>query len=114
MSEMEARILERDVVRGCLEFLQYKGIMAWRQNSGAIPTGKGGYRSFRGMPGQSDIIGVLAGGRFLAIEAKRPKGGRLSPEQETFLDRVSDLGGLALVVRSTEELEADLKEAGII
>ena len=59
----------------------------------------------------SDIIGVAPGGKFLAIECKSAKG-KLSLVQEEFLERVDALGGVACVVRSVEELEKDLKEAG--
>jgi hypothetical protein len=61
--------------------------------------------------GSSDILGVLPGGRFLAVECKA-KGGKLSPEQERFLAEVRELGALALVVRGWEELDQALGQAG--
>lgn len=60
----------------------------------------------------SDILGVLPEGRFLACEVKKP-GGRLRPEQASFLDRVAELGGVALCVSSVEELQEDLKSLGL-
>ena len=60
--------------------------------------------------GVSDIIGILPkgvaasdGGRFLAIEVKRP-GGRVSPHQQQFIDRVNRMGGLGFVAYSVEDV----------
>ena len=64
-----------------------------------------------GKKGSNDILGVLPGGRFLAVECKA-KGGRLSPEQKQFLANVQELGGLAVVVRGWQELDEALTEAG--
>jgi predicted RecB family endonuclease len=58
-------------------------------------------------PGVSDILGVLKGGRFLAIEVKAAKG-RVSPHQQLFLDSINGAGGLAFVARSVEEVKAQL------
>lgn len=108
---LETRPLETQVLRACLDYLSYRGIFHWRANQGAIPLPGGGFRRFVGMKGISDILGVLPGGRFLAIECKRP-GGRESPSQVEFQERVVSLGGVAMCVSSVEELEEDLK--GII
>lgn len=110
---MQQKILERDVLKACLEFLQWKGIFAWRQNQGAIPTQSGQFRRFVGLRGVSDILGVLPGGTILCCEVKRP-GGKLSSFQKEFQKQVAELGGIACTVHSVEELEADLKEAGVL
>lgn len=114
-SSAQRKVKETEIVRACLDYLAARKIFAWRQNQGAIPTAHGGFRRFVGLRGVSDILGILPGGtgRFLAIEVKRP-GGRTSPEQETFLANVTALGGVACVAHSVDELEADLKEAGVI
>lgn len=104
---------ETEIVRACLEYLAVKKIFAWRQNQGVIPTGSGQFRRFAGLRGVSDILGVLPGGTILCVEVKSEKG-RESEYQEEFQKKVSDLGGVACVVRSVDELEADLKEAGVI
>lgn len=57
--------------------------------------------------GVADILGVLRGGRLLAIEVKAEKG-RLSPEQKLFLDQVNAAGGKAFVARSIEDVEREL------
>lgn len=55
------------------------------------------------MPGIADILGVLPGGRFLAIEVKRP-GSRLTVDQDAFLGKINASGGLAFMASSLEEV----------
>ena len=110
---MEAHLKETAIVRQCLDYLAARKIFAWRQNAAAVPLPGGGFRRFSGLRGVADILGVLDKGRFLAVEVKSPKG-KTSPEQDAFLDAVTALGGVACVVHSVDELEADLREAGVI
>jgi len=42
---------------------------------------------------------------FVGLEAKRPEGGVVSKEQEEFLNRLKDDGGVAGVVRNAEDAE---------
>jgi hypothetical protein len=105
---------EQDLVRPALELLALRGAFAWRNNSGAVAAasnGKRRYIRFGGTPGASDILGILPGGRFIAVELKS-KDGRLTAAQRLFLLRVEDLGGLALVVRDLRDLAAALDEEG--
>lgn len=97
---------ETDLVNACLELLAIRGIMAWRNNTGAT---KVAGRCIRfGHPGSADILGCLPpSGRLLAVECKMP-GGKLRPNQAVFLDSVRMAGGLALVVRDVAELDAAL------
>jgi hypothetical protein len=108
------RPLEREIQTQCLEYLRAAGVFAWRNNTGARPVGEGrGRRYLRfGTPGSSDVIGVLPDGRFLAVEVKRPGGGKVSLAQEDFLGRVTRAGGVALVVRSVDDLRAYLRLEG--
>lgn len=53
--------------------------------------------------GGSDLIGWTSDGRFCAVETKS-KRGRLSKEQINFIEQVNKAGGLALMVRSVEEV----------
>jgi len=94
---------ERDVLKDCLEYLNLKGVFAWRNNTGAVKV-KSRFIKF-GYKGSSDIIGILPNGRFLAIECKRENGGVLSQEQKEFLQTILKNKGLALVVHSVEELQ---------
>ena len=98
------------ILNACLQYLQARGIFHWRNNTGAVQIVPGRFMRF-GKKGSSDILGVLPGGRFLAVECKT-KSGRLSPEQKQFLADVRGLGALALVVRDWKELDLALWEAG--
>ena len=56
--------------------------------------GRGGQRINVGFPGQSDILGQMKDGRFLAIEVKQP--GKVPTEdQYKFLDLVSKNNGVS-------------------
>lgn len=88
--------------------------MAWEnQTQGQWDPKKKIYRKFKGLAGVSDILGVLPGGQFLAIEIKRPKT-RNHPKsyctkhQKEFISKIRELGGVALVVRSVDELKEAL------
>lgn len=77
---------------------------AWNQNQGTAYNVKGGYfkkPSRWAKKGVSDILGVWAG-LALFIEVKRP-GGRLSPEQKTFLSLAKSHGAIAFVAFSLDE-----------
>ena len=94
------------------DFLSLHRIYHWRNNSGAY---KDKTRFIRyGKTGSSDFLGVCPDGRFLAVECKRPKGGVLTAAQREFLDAINRNGGLGIVVTSAEELNNQLKEAGVI
>lgn len=100
---------ENDVVQACLQWLALHNVMAWRnQTTGLYDPTRKVFRKFTGLKGVSDILGILPGGRFLAVEAKK-KGGYPSPEQREFIQNVNDRGGIAFVARSTEDLETHLK-----
>ena len=98
---------ENEVLKQCLEYLQIKGIFAFRNNTGAVKIGKRFIRF--GYAGSSDILGILPDGRFLAVECKREKGGVVSPVQKMFLKEIQDNNGVACVVHSAKELAEILK-----
>jgi hypothetical protein len=115
---------EADVLRSCLDYLRLRGVFAWRSNTTGVydPTRKA-FRSFRGLRGVSDILGVLprtldVGGRratvgvFLAVECKAGRG-KLTSDQAAFLDAVRKAGGIALCVRSVGELMEALDREGV-
>lgn len=68
----------------------------------------GGPLSPNGIP---DIIGTLPGGQALYVEVKRP-GGKVRPEQQTFLDRHSKAGAVCMVVNESKGLIIGLVQAG--
>ncbi len=81
--------------------------MAWRVNSGAVKTDDRFIRY--GFVGCSDILGILRGGRLLAVECKSAKG-RLTVAQQSFLDTITKAGGLAIVARGVDDVIEGLKE----
>ena len=94
---------------------QQAGIVIWRNSTGIAVFRSSGYREqtvrYGLCPGSADIIGLVAPhGRFLALEVKTPKG-RLTKEQQCFLDLINRLGGVGRMVRSVNEAMAVLEEA---
>lgn len=88
-----------------------KQIIAWlelqkdttviRYNAIGIPLGETGkFRPIR-MKGISDLICCVRG-KFLAIEVKREKGGKLSVYQRAFLQTVKEVGGYAIVANNLD------------
>jgi len=60
--------------------------------------------SFGLCTGSSDLIGIKPPhGQFIAPEVKRPKDGRTTKEQRTFIEAVNTAGGIAGVCRSVDE-----------
>ena len=106
---------ESPVVKSCREYLTLMGAFVWRNQSGMtiINDAKYGKRAIRqGVKGGADIIGVLPGGRFLAVECKRPLGPRgghggsvQTDDQRAFQAEVESRGGVYIVARSTRDLE---------
>lgn len=87
---------EGELVHAALEYLQRRGVFAWRNNTGAV---KADDRFIRyGYRGSADILGVAADGRIVCCECKS-QFGRLSAYQEHFLAEVKERGGIAIVVR---------------
>ena len=117
---MGMRCTETDLVRACLNWLALHRVLAWRSNNTGIfdPTRKV-FRSFHGLKGVSDILGIVPrpvvlpdGGRatvgaLLAVECKRP-GEKLRAEQEAFLEDVRGRGGIGFCARSLRDLEEHL------
>lgn len=99
---------EAEVLRECLDFLKFNGVFCWRQNTGAFRTERGQYFK-SGLPGTPDILGVLPDGRFLGVECKREKGGRVSPAQQYVIKELLDSHAAVFVVHSAQELEQKLR-----
>jgi hypothetical protein len=93
---------EGAVVKACLEYLEIYGAFVWRNNTGALKD-KRERPVFFGKPGSSDILGLLPGGRFIAVECKSAKG-KLSEKQKEFLANVEEMGGLTIVARSVDDV----------
>jgi hypothetical protein len=92
---------EGEIVKSILKDLRDMGIFCFKHWGGPM-----------GTKGVSDILGVLPGGRFLALEVKAQKG-KLTQDQADFLQSVSACGGLAFMARSVEEARERLAEEGV-
>jgi hypothetical protein len=101
---------EGDLVKSCLQLLRARGVLAWRVNGGGMKVGRRFVR-FNSINGVSDILGVLPGGRFLAVECKVGDN-HLTPHQAAFLQALTVQGGLTLVVWDVAELDRALRASG--
>lgn len=93
---------ETNILKECLMALSKAGVMAWRQNTGALKDSNGRLVQYGLCKGSSDIIGIGSDGVFIAIEVKA-LGGKIRPEQQTFIDNIRRMGGRAGVARSADE-----------
>lgn len=108
---------ESSVVRSCLDYLKMRGVFCFRNQTGMIRLDdvKYGTRVIRqGVKGGADILGILPGGRFLAVECKTPdkpgprggtKGTKQTPDQAAFQREIEARGGLYILARSTFDLD---------
>ena len=62
--------------------------------------------------GTPDILACI-NGRFVGIEVKRPNGGTVSALQKSKLKKIETAGGIALVVRSVEEVKNELERQNV-
>lgn len=87
---------EAEIQRQILELLKLRGIVHWRQNAGTVRLESAGKpRYLRAGPrGVPDIVGILPGGRFFAVEVKRP-GEKPTQYQLAALTRINAAGGVA-------------------
>jgi hypothetical protein len=64
-----------------------------------------------GLVGSADLLGIIKpSGKFLAVEVKSATG-RVSEQQQRFLDMVRDFGGVAVVARSVDDVERAIEAA---
>jgi hypothetical protein len=98
-----SRTPEGVVLHAVLELFRLHGWPAWRFNSGSLRDKDGRPVRFilgsdgRPYSGFSDVGALAPGGRWVAVEAKRP-GGKATALQLAHLDRVEAAGGVALLV----------------
>ncbi len=107
MASQPEKLIENQI----LHYLFRRGIFAWKNQSvGVFDPVKRIYRKSNNpfhIKGVSDILGILNDGRLLAIEVKTEKG-RASPEQQLFIQKIKDRGGIAFVARSVYDVEKEL------
>jgi hypothetical protein len=98
---------------------QAQGRVVWfaRLNGGGMKDRTGRWLAFYRLylkgrmersKGMADVHGMLAGGRYFALEVKRP-GEIPTPEQADFLSVVRDGGGIGEVVRDFDEVQRVLR-----
>ena len=82
--------------------------VAWaeRMNSGAAKIGNRFVRF--GWKGAPDVLGQMKDGRLIGVEVKAKKG-RLSSDQEIFLERIQESGGIAFVARDCNDVIRNLE-----
>lgn len=93
-----------------MEFLQWSRVFAFRVNNTPVfDTTRNVFRSMGKFTrkGVADILGIV-NGIPLAIEVKR-EGGKLSKDQEDFLEEFEQNGGIAIVATSPDEVQRRLK-----
>ena len=102
---------ESQVLTAVLAFLRRHPAVAWceRMNVGAFEAEDRWIKY--GFVGLSDILGQMKDGRILCVECKRERGGRVSPAQQEFIDRVRAHGGVAGIVTSVDEAVLLIKYA---
>lgn len=104
-------IPEKLIIQQVKQIIDAAGIKLQRINTGCFKIGEGRNRRYikTAEAGTCDFEGYDKHGRFVAIECKRPKGGRLSPAQKERIDDINRKGGIAFVVRSGDEVLALLQ-----
>ena len=109
-------IPESAVIQQVKQILKVTGLKIQRINTGCFTIGEGANRRFikTADAGTCDFEGYDNKGRFVAIECKRPSGGRLSPAQKERIADINRKGGVAFVVHSGEEALKQLQERGCI
>lgn len=86
------------------------GHRLFRNNVGVLKTTEGQYVKYGLCIGSSDLIGWHKDGcRFLAIEVKTPNG-RVTPEQQQFIDAVRNAGGISCIARSVADAVNAVKD----
>jgi len=97
---------ESAVLRACLDYLRIRGHLVARINNGVFKTERGRYVKSTDIPGASDIMGITIDGKGLAVECKSEKG-RLSKSQEIFKAAWIARGGIYVLARGIEDLQAN-------
>ncbi len=97
---------EQEIKNSILQFISFNPRcgFAWAQYNGAIFDKQLGIyrkpsRFYR--KGVSDILGIWAG-KMLVLEVKKP-GGKVSPEQASFIEDAKRHGAIAAIVYSLED-----------
>ena len=114
--DLKKDIPESVVIQQVKQVLKVTGLKIQRINTGCFTIGEGRNRRFikTADAGTCDFEGYDNKGRFVAIECKRPSGGRLSPAQRERIEDINRKGGVAIVVHSGDEAYLQLEARGCI
>ena len=93
---------EKDIQRQILEWLTWKKIFHYRQNSGAFRTNNDTRMYWFGAKGAPDIVCVI-NGQYVGIEVKMPKNG-LSELQVNFKYNLEMAGGKYIIAYCLEDV----------
>ena len=106
-----ADIPESQVIAEVKAVVKACGIKLQRINTGCFAIGAGSNRRFikTADAGTCDFEGYDKHGRFVAIECKRPVGGRLSDAQKLRIDDINQKGGVAFVATSGAQALENLR-----
>lgn len=109
-------IPESAVIHQVEQVIKVTGLKIQRINMGCFVIGTGRNRRFikTADAGKCDFEGYDNRGRFVAIECKRPSGGRLPPAQKERIADINRKGGVAFVAHSSEEALKKLQENSCI
>ena len=114
--DLQKDIPESVVMAEVKAIIKATGIKLQRINTGCFTIGEGANRRFikTADAGTCDFEGYDNKGRFVAIECKRPSGGRLSPAQRERIEDINRKGGVAIVAHSGDEAYLQLEARGCI
>jgi hypothetical protein len=110
LNDYKKLIPETQILRSILAYLESKGILAWRINTGALKRTKAdgtAYYCKFGTVGMADIFGLIPQKNDFAIpffiEVKR-YGQKLKPHQQAFIDSVKAKGAIAGMATSIDDV----------
>ena len=109
-------IPESAVIQQVKQVIKMTGLKIQRINTGSFQIGAGQNRRYikTAEAGTCDFEGYDNQGRFVAIECKRPSGGRLSPAQKERIADINRKGGVAFVAHSGVEALEKLQQRGCL
>lgn len=102
---------EKDIQSDIMDMLLTHPKVAWCYvtTTGTFKGLKGGAKYKIGIPGMPDIMGQLKNGKTFGIEVKKP-GGKVTKDQEYFINLINHNGGLAFRADSISEVMYGLGE----
>ena len=92
---------EQDIQRAILQYLEFRGIFHYRNNSRAFVDSTKHFYRF-GALGSPDIVCVIDG-QYVGIEVKR-RGGKQSDHQKAFQKRLEEAGGRYLLAHCIDDI----------